>query len=185
MDLEKFILVFNLIYVVLISREIKWGWLFGIAGSGLFVVSNIEQNLYMDAFLNFYYVLVGIYGVMAWNAPDKSLEINISSLPNLKLLKLLLVTLCLALSLGYLFSKYTNNALPYLDATITLLSFLATWMTTRKYLENWLLWIVADGLAIYLFYQKQTPEYIILYVVYTLMATYGFWNWNKKMNIKK
>jgi nicotinamide mononucleotide transporter len=58
-------------------------------------------------------------------------------------------------------------------------------MTTRKYLENWLLWIVADGLAIYLFYQKQTPEYIILYVVYTLMAAYGFWNWNKKMNIKK
>jgi nicotinamide mononucleotide transporter len=99
-----------------------------------------------------------------------------------------LLTICGLLTAGFgtVLSHYTNNSLPYLDAGVTILSFLATWMAARKYIENWLLWLVADPLAVVLYSVKYYPAalwwlYPALFLVYSVMAVYGYRLWKKDL----
>jgi len=184
--LELIVVVLGLLYLVLIMLEKRVGWIFGTVGSALFVASNIQQHLYMDCILNSYYVVMGIYGWWVWGKKD-----NIDLTPVTKISKRLLVILlaiCMLLVVifGTVLGHYTNNSLPYLDAGVTVLSFLATWMAARKYIENWILWLVADPLAVVLYSVKYYPAerwwlYPALFLVYSVMAGYGYFIWKKDL----
>jgi nicotinamide mononucleotide transporter len=52
---------------------------------------------------------------------------------------------------------------------------------TKKWVENWLLWIIIDLTYVYLYIIKQLPTYALLYVFFSLMACYGFYTWRKKL----
>jgi nicotinamide mononucleotide transporter len=184
--LEKIVVVLGLLYLVLIMMEKRVGWIFGAIGSALFVVSNIQQHLYMDCALNSYYTLVGIYGWWVWGSDKKSDSIAVTNIDKRLLVMLLLMSGLLIFGLGTAMGHYTNNSLPYLDTGVTILSVLATWMAARKYIENWLLWLVADPLAIWLYSVKYYPAenwwlYPALFFVYTIMAAYGYFIWKKDL----
>ena len=49
---------------------------------------------------------------------------------------------------GYAMNNYTNAAVPYADAFITVMSLIAQWLMARKRLESWFFWIAVDVLAI-------------------------------------
>ena len=169
----------GLLYIILIALEVRFGWIVGVVGSALFVASNFEQHLYMDMVLNSYYVLAGIYGWLAWGKHEHEKKLRVARMPKKLLFGSLSGCLLLTVVFGYGLSKFTNNSLPYLDAGVTILSFLATWMSTRKYIENWLMWLVADPLAIILYYYKGAPLYSVLFAIYTGMALYGYLSWRK------
>ena len=184
--LEKIVVVLSLLYLVLIMMEKRVGWIFGTVGSVLFVVSNVKQHLYMDCVLNSYYTIVGIYGWWVWGEDNKSDSMPVRNINTRLLVMLLLVVGILILSLGTLMGRYTNNTLPYLDTAVTVLSVLATWMAARKYIENWILWLVADPLAIWLYSVKYYPTdnwwlYPALFLMYTIMAAYGYLLWKKDL----
>ena len=179
--MEIVVVALGLLYIILIAFEKRIGWIVGVVGSALFVESNIQQHLYMDSILNSYYVLAGIYGWCTWGGEDKGVAIPVSKIKGSLFLPLLLLSVLLTLAFGTLLSHYTNNALPYLDAGVTVLSFLATWMATRKYIENWLIWLVADPLAMVLYSMKGGWLYPVLFGVYTIMAIYGYLQWKKHL----
>lgn len=179
--LEIVVVVLGLLYIVLIAMEARIGWIAGVIGSAIFVVSNIYQHLYMDMVLNSYYVVAGIYGWYAWGKKGQGTELPVSNIPKQLLSVSLAGCFVLTVAFGYGLSRYTDNSLPYLDAGVTILSFVATWMSTRKYIENWLLWLVADPLAIVLYYYKGGMLYALLFAVYTGMAAYGYLSWRKHL----
>lgn len=179
--LEWGVTILGLLYIVLIALEVRFGWVVGVVGSALFVASNIEQHLYMDTVLNSYYVLAGIYGWYMWGKKDHGAMLPVSNIPRKLLVTLLTGCMLLTIGFGYGLSRYTDNSLPYLDAGVTILSFLATWMSTRKYIENWIIWLVADPLAIILYYYKGAPLYSGLFAIYSAMALYGFLSWRKHL----
>jgi nicotinamide mononucleotide transporter len=184
--LEVIVVILGLLYLVLIMLELRAGWIFGAIGSAIFVITNIQQHLYMDMVLNSYYVVMGLYGWYSWGRPGDSDSLPVTRIAIRLLLSLLAGTAILTLLFGWGLSHYTNNSLPYLDAGVTLLSFLATWMAARKYIENWILWLVADPLSIVLYAVKYYPGerwwlYPVLFFVYTIMAAYGYYSWRKDL----
>ena len=72
--------------------------------------------------------------------------------------------------------------MPLLDSFTTIFSFIATWMTARRVLENWIYWIAIDGLSVYLYYSRGLDVYSLLSFVYTGMAIYGYFNWKKDLD---
>lgn len=84
-----------------------------------------------------------------------------------------------ALITGYLFANFTETQLPWLDAAITIFSFLATWMMTRKILQNWLFWIIIDAATVLLYGKQGLALSSLLYVIYTLIALFGYLQWRK------
>lgn len=183
MWIEVSVFVTNILYILLVAFQKRVGWLFGILGALLFVWSNIEQQLYMDASLNSYYVIAGIYGWWIWGKHGAEGGLSISTIPRLWIVWISIVCILLILTLGMILHRYTHSNISYIDTTVTIFSFIATWMATRKYIENWLLWLIADPLAIVLYALKGDHLYALLFLLYTLMAAYGYYQWRKQLNL--
>src|SRR5690606_7184504 len=72
--LEIVSVIFGIIYLVLMVRENIWCWLFGILASAITVYLYVEVTLYLEAGLNFYYILAGFYGWIYWSTHRKKMD---------------------------------------------------------------------------------------------------------------
>ncbi|MDQ3047466.1 MAG: nicotinamide riboside transporter PnuC [Bacteroidota bacterium] len=180
---EWIIFIFALAYVILAAFEKAWCWIFGILSSALSVYLCFKGKLFLESGLSVFYVLIGFYGWYQWlYGSVKHTENQIISWPIKKTLVILLIGILLWIPTGLIASKYSTQALPYLDAFITVFSLLATWMTTKKILENWLFWIVIDALSISLYASRGFYLIALLYIIYTLVAAAGYFKWRKNFS---
>jgi len=181
---EWAIFITAIIYVLLAAIENKWCWPFGIISSLLSVYLCYIGQLFLESGLSIFYVLIGVYGWYQWlygSTGKYKLKINSFSLN--KNLILLLIGVIVWLPLAFLAKKYSTQALPFLDAFITSFSLIATWMTAKKIIENWLYWIIIDGLAIILNSNRGFYLIALLYGMYSIIAFVGYIKWKKTINI--
>ena len=179
---EWIIFISALIYILLIAVENKWGWIFGIIASLVSVYLCFTGNLFLESGLNIFYVIIGFYGWYQWQYGSKEKkEIQISRNSKLKNTCLILLGCLIWIPFALIANKYSTQAMPYLDAFITAFSLIATWMTTKKMIENWLYWIIVDALGIVLFANRGFYLLALLNIIYTSMALAGYFSWRKKM----
>ena len=180
--LEYAAVVFGVVYVLLASRGNVWCWLAGVISSALYIYINVTHQLFQDAILQAYYVVAGFYGWWLWskkgNAED---EVSISSFSLPQNLKLIFFGALLVPVFGFVFAKL-GNSLSYFDAAVTVFSFIATWMTAKKILESWLYWIVIDVVAAIMYLIKDLRATSCLYLFFSVVAVYGYFEWKKKMS---
>ena len=87
------------------------------------------------------------YGYYNWNKSDAELDVEQWSVS--KHLLLILFGAIAVFFIGFYFSTYTNAKMPIVDSFTTVFSIIATYMITKKVLENWLYWIVIDIVSIF------------------------------------
>ncbi len=168
----------SIIYVILAARKLIYCWLFAFISSALFVYICFSANLYLESVLQLFYVVMAVVGFLLWNKSD---SVEIIKWPvKYHVINLSLSTLT-ALLLGYLFSVYTDQANPYVDASTTVFSLVATFMVTKKVLENWVYWIIIDAVSVYLYFSRDLHLTAVLFVIFTLLAITGYVSWNKTM----
>jgi nicotinamide mononucleotide transporter len=180
--IEQLAVVSSLMYVGLAAKENRWCWMFGGIGSALYVYINFSYALYFDTLLQLYYVGVSVYGWMFWSALPSNESAAIRRIDKMQLVWLMGVATVITLFLGQFGKKYlSQESFSFLDAGVTVFSLLATWMTARKYLENWLLWIAIDAAAAYMYYLKSLLATSMLYVAFCALAVYGFYSWKQRL----
>jgi nicotinamide mononucleotide transporter len=84
-------------------------------------------------------------------------------------------------AMGWFLDTKTDADLAYWDSLTTVMSFAAMWMTARKYIENWIVWLVVDVVATVMYTVKGLDFYAILYGVYLGMAVWGFLAWRRSL----
>ena len=180
--LEVLGIISSLICVWLNTRQNIWGWFWAIISSGIYAVIFWQSNLKSDAELQIIFILLSFYGIYKWKfSKHTEVVLPVSKIPfQFALICLIFLALFTTIS-GYLHSQYLGASLPYLDAGLTAISLIATWMTTRKYLENWLLWIFANIIYVGIYLYKGLNGTSILYVFLIVLAVKGFVNWKKSM----
>ena len=140
-------------------------------------------GLYMEAYLQVFYVAMGIYGWSQWKVSDKN---NSTFVVNTwsKYQHLTAISIILALSLlsGFLLERFTDAALPFLDALVTWGAVVATYMVAKKLLENWIYWFVIDATSIYLFISRDLWLTAILFMIYIIIIYFGYQSWSKIKN---
>jgi len=87
-------------------------------------------------------------------------------------------TLAAAAALGTALSR-TNAAFPYLDSFTSVAAVVTTYMVAKKVLENWVYWLVIDGLTLYIYWQRELYLYAALFVVYLVLVVVGFYRWHR------
>lgn len=157
-------------------------WFFGIVGSLLSIFLFFHSQLYSEAILYFYYVIMGFYGYFLWSQKDSKNESFILSVNEFKFFThFICFSICsfFALGMAWLFDTYTDADRPYLDAFTTVFSFFATYLEAKKVLSGWLYWIVINGITILLYTSKGLDIYAALTVVYFLMSFVGYYQWRR------
>lgn len=178
--IEIIAVIFAILYLVFAALENNWCWLFAAISTVLYIYICYDAQLFLESILQFFYLFMALYGWQQWKkSKDNATKINSISIQ--LHLKLIVVAELTALLAGYFFSKYTSAALPWLDAHITAYSIVATYMVTKKIIENWLWWFVIDALAVYLYFAKNLNLTAFLYFAYVIMVVFGYYKWKKEI----
>lgn len=135
------------------------------------------SRLYGDMALQIFYFFAGLYGWYYWNK-NIGLSFEVKAVP-LKWIPFLLIATALQFALYYYLLLYFEGARPLLDAILTAASLTTTYMMTKKWLENWLLWVLIDGTYILLYALTELWLYGALYLLFAAMAYYGWLKWKK------
>ena len=178
--LEITAVIFAILYLILAVKQNILCWIAGIISSVLYFFIMQKAGLYMEAYLQVFYVVMGIYGWSQWsasNASNPSFIVNTWS----KYQHMIAISILLALSLlsGFLLERYTDAALPFLDALVSWGAVVATYMVAKKLLENWIYWFVIDATSIFLFIERGLWLSAVLFATYLVIIFFGYQSWNK------
>jgi nicotinamide mononucleotide transporter len=83
------------------------------------------------------------------------------------------------LTLGASMQRFTDADVPYPDAFTTSISIMAQWWLNQRYLQNWVLWMIADVLYVGLYWYKGLYLTAVLYFVFLGLAVQGYREWKR------
>ena len=173
---------FGLVAVWLTVRENVWCWPLGLVNVVLSAVVFAQAKLYADMGLQVVYVALCLYGWYAWlhGGQDKG-ALLVSRTPARAAGALCAAGVAFAGALGLLLRGYTDAALPFWDASTASFSLVAQWMQTRKWIENWAVWIVVDAVYVGMYVVKGLVLMAGLYAVFLALAIAGLVAWRRSL----
>jgi nicotinamide mononucleotide transporter len=176
--------MFAIAYLLLAVKENVWCWFFAFISTALYTALFWDVNLLMDSALNVYYMAMAVFGWYQWTrgGHGDSTEphtLAIQSLDGRQHGFIIVAILLLSSVSGYLLSEHSNAAWPYVDSFTTWASVITTYLVTRKYLQNWLYWIVIDAVSVPLYIERGLNLTALLFAIYIIIAVFGYMNWHK------
>lgn len=176
----------GLAYILLEYRASLWLWAVGFVMQVLDIVLYFQKGLYADCGMEFYYLAMTVYGFATWTAHRRTHQPAARALPvthfrRAYILPWTLATLALWVAIWLFLTRCTDSTVPVADAFTTALSFVGIWALARKYLEQWLIWIVVDVVTCVLYFYKDLPFKSGLYALYVVIALLGYRNWRRMM----
>lgn len=172
----------SLLYVILISYKHISAWIFAIISSALYIYICFQGQLYLESLLNGFFLLMGIYGWYLWSNEKTEESHKIIKWRKKAHFLNIGLSLLFVILIGFIFDTYTDQANPYTDSFTSIFSLVATFMVTKKVLENWIYWIIIDAVSVYLFASRELYMTSILFLLYTGIAIFGYFKWKKQFN---
>lgn len=172
--------ILGLIYIWLEYRAHIALWVVGIVMPALDIYLYWSHGLYGDAGMACYYTLAAIYGLYIWKfkkTRKKKESLPIIFMPRDQYLPSLLFFLISWGLIYYILVTWTNSTVPLLDSFTNAVSFVALWALARKYVEQWIFWIIVDAVCTFLYIQKGIPFKALLYGLYVVIAIAGYRKW--------
>ena len=188
--MQIFTLVTGVIYIILEIRQKNFMWVVGIATSIAAMWVFFRQGLYASFGLNTYYLIASFIGLWQWrrdrmrlvsNEPAEQADdvIHLNRLTPSTLVFSAVIAVAGTMALAWLM-ELVENPMSYLDATVTVMSAIATWWLVKSYIQQWWLWIAADLLSTILCATQGMWWMTVLYAAYTLSALVGYNHWKRK-----
>lgn len=182
--LEWLALCAGLGYAVLAVRRDRRAWIFGAVSSAVLAWLAAGARLPLQAALQAAYVAMAVYGFRTWTRESDAADagrVRIRRWPLRRNGAALIAVALGTLALAPLLAHLTDAAWPTLDAAVTLGSLLATWMTARALLDNWVWWIVVDAASVVLYASQGLVFVALLYLVYMVIAVIGLRDWSRRL----
>ena len=177
--LELLAFVLSLATVVMNIRVNPLAWPLAIVSSLLTFGLFWNSRLYGDASLQVFFAVVALWGWWQWlygrRADGTPLEVR-----GLGRRGRWIAIAALAIAwpvTGVFLKRYTDTDVPWWDGFATAASVLGQWLLGRKYIENWLAWVVVNVVSVALFAYKQLWLMVILYALFILMCGAGWRAW--------
>ncbi len=178
--LEAVSVVLGLLYAILAVKRVRWCWVAGGVSSAILAYLAFVAKLPMQAALQAYYVGMAVYGFWHWSREGGTTRI-VTTMPLKYHLGAWVVIAIVSVLTAKWLAAETEAAWPLLDSAVTWTSLLATLLTARVKLENWLYWFTADAVAIYLFVAQGLMFVAVLFVGFMIISVVGFFTWRKAL----
>ncbi len=197
--LEFFGTVAGGIAVWLSAKANIWSWPIGIINVTLLFFLFYQVQLYPDMFLQVFFFVTNLMGWWRWAHPkageeDRKKELRVSFMKR----KQFLLIGVIGLTGTYLLGTFAKNlhelfptlftlpsAFPYADSFVTVMSIVTTFLMIQKKVECWIIWIIIDVVATYLYFVKGIKFLGFEYLVFCFIAAFGLWNWIREYKLNQ
>jgi nicotinamide mononucleotide transporter len=180
--------ILGIAYIIFSIRQSIFTWPAGLATSLLYIIVFFQSKFYADMGLQFYYVFISIYGWHLWlrgNPENKSQALPVKRITHFQVIYACIFTLLIFGLIYIILINFTDSPLPIMDSATTALSIVATFMLARKILEHWIIWIVVDLTSAGLYIYKDLWPTVILFLIYTIMAYFGYREWKISLKLQR
>lgn len=144
-----------------------------------------QWELLGDSMINVYYFVMSIYGWYHWTRKKGSqVEFPIAVMNNKEkgiAVVLFMTTIIFVVLVYFYFNKFTNWY-SYIDTFLTAIFFVGMWLMAKRKIENWIFWIIGDIISIPLYFAKGFTFTSLQYLIFTIVAIYGYLEWKKILN---
>jgi nicotinamide mononucleotide transporter len=172
--------ILSAVSVYLSTRENIWSWPTAIVSVAMYAFVFLRAGLYSDAGLQVFFFAISVYGWYEWlHGGENRTRLHVSRATPKVWAVAAVVGIAFWIVLGYLTSTLQGVSLPFLDSALTTLSIIAQIMMTRKILENWILWIIADIVYVPMYVFKGLYPTAGLYAVFLVLAIMGLVQWRR------
>ena len=188
--LEIFTLITGIIYIVLEIRQKNAMWVVGMVTSIAAMAVFFREGLYASFALNTYYLITAAIGLVQWSRDKQKLaeeegqtiHLNILTGRTVIVSAVAAVIGTIALSWGMELmaeAGFKENPMSVLDASVAILSAIATWWLVKAYIQQWWLWIAANSMSVILCATQGMWWMTLLYAAYVAAAVIGLKHWKK------
>ena len=168
----------GLLCVYLVARASIWNWPVGIANTLLYLVVFLRAKLYGDALLQVVFTALGVYGWWSWSHADgRRAELPVRRATQAELAIAAGVSLAGTASAALALAHGTDSPVPVWDASVLVLSLVATWGQAKKWLESWWLWILVDVISVPLYVARHLYPTALLYALFLGLCALGLREW--------
>ncbi len=185
-------MIINIICVILLAKGKVSNFIFSIVGSILYGYITYSNAIYGDAIMRFVYnIPMGIYGYMVWKnnkvKADDDVEFRMLTTKE-RIFGGLGVIVAIAALASFLQLINGNNVI--LDATTTILGITALFLMSKRYTENWYLWILVNAISVILWLKignisPETVATLLMWVVFLLNSIFGTINWKRQCKLSE
>jgi nicotinamide mononucleotide transporter len=177
---EVFGFISGAVCVWLVAKDNIWNWPIGIVNAAFYIVVFFQAKLFADMSLQVLYVILGFLGWFMWlKGGENKSKLNIRRIGSWESLGLLVIALVSTYFMhGYLVT--IGDSAPFLDALTTVVSLVAQYMLTKKFIENWYLWLAVDVVYVGLYFSRGLYLTAVLYAIFFTMCLVGLREWSAK-----
>lgn len=174
---EWFGVFFSVIQVLLAQRNNINNYLFGIAGIVLAMYVKFHAKLYAEFALDFYYLIMSVYGWIFWKYGKQQSETPISFSTKNEWLKAVIIV-GVAFTLFFVFlTRFTDSDVPFLDSIVTAFAWAGMWLMAKRKIENWIFLNISNFIAVPLLIHKELYLFAGLTAFLFIVAIFGYKNW--------
>ena len=179
---------FGITYTFLAGKGNPICYLFGIMGSGFYGYLSFHNALWGNLLLYMgYYIPMQVVGFFKWNSHLKtgSSEIIKTSLSKKERLILFAITLILT-AFAIVVLYFTQDKKPIIDGITTVFSLAGMYLTVRRAIEQWGVWIFVNGLSAIMWglialSGEKVYSTVIMWSVYFVLGIYFYFCWKKEL----
>ena len=183
--LELFAVTMNIFSVIYAKRNSILVYPTGLIGTGIFVYILYNFSLLGDMIINFYFVIMSIYGWYYWSQ-KKNGEVlhNVSKTSTKEYYFISMLGIISLLSIYTIYNFYDkwDSWTAYVDTITTAIFFVAMYLMARRKVESWIFWIIGDLITIPLYFYKGLTISSIQYLIFLILAILGYISWKKILN---
>jgi nicotinamide mononucleotide transporter len=180
--LEVIAVVINILGVWLTTQRIRWCWPVNVVAVLLYAWIFSEAKLYSDMLLQVVFAFLQGYGWWLWSRGGLDHgKVHVRRTPVRGAMISLVVGALGAALLGSVMATFTDAAVPWLDASLTAFSLVASVWAARKYVASWWLWIVLDCVYVGMYLHRDLQLTAGLYAGFVVLAFYGYRTWRRDL----
>ncbi|KJD31706.1 nicotinamide mononucleotide transporter [Tamlana nanhaiensis] len=183
--LEAIAIVFGFLSVIYSKKNSVLVFPTGMVSTLIFVYLLLKWELLGDMMINAYYFIMSVYGWYIWTKKIDAEHVTPISRTTFNEKKIssaiFLATLVFVYLVYTAFDKWTSWV-AYIDTLTTAIFFVGMWLMAKRKLENWIFWIIGDVISVPLYFYKGFTLTSLQYLVFTIIAYYGYKAWKKNLN---
>ena len=179
--LETFGVITGILCVYLAAKNNIWSWPIAITSVVIYIFIFLEAKLYADTGLQFYFLLMNLYGWYFWSRKSENKKkVPVSAIKKKEIILSLIAVAVFTVVLGYMLKQSTDASFPFIDSFCTACSLVAQIFLARKVMENWLIWIFVDLIYVGVYLAKDLHLTAGMYALYIYIAAIGYIDWRKE-----